>query len=123
MLKNQQIVKRFSESVKLKVLAELSEGKYTKRDLSRKYNVGPSTITDWIHKYDRKDLLNQRVNIESMDELKRIHALEKENAQLKDLLYKKELDKLVQESYLEVAAQRLGMANAEELKKKLDIKP
>jgi hypothetical protein len=54
-----------------------------------------------------------------MDELKRIHALEKENAQLKDLLYKKELEKIVQDSYLQVAAEELGMKDAEELKKKL----
>ena len=123
MLKNQQTIKRFSESVKLKVLSDLSEGKYTKRDLSKMYNVGPSTITDWIHKYGRKDLLNHRINIESMDELKRIHALEKENAQLKDLLYKKELEKIVQDSYLQVAAEELGMKDAEELKKKLAKKP
>ena len=123
MLKNQQTIKRFSESVKLKVLSELSEGKYTKRDLSRMYNVGASTITDWIHKYGRKDLLNHRINIESMDELKRIHALEKENAQLKDLLYKKELEKIVQDSYLQVAAEELGMKDVEELKKKLAKKP
>jgi transposase-like protein len=123
MLKNKQTIKRFSESVKLQVLSELSEGKYTKRELSRMYNVGPSTITDWIHKYGRIDLLNQRINIESMDELKRIHALQKENAQLKDLLFKKNLDQLVLDSYLEVAAKQLGMKDAEELKKKLAPKP
>jgi len=57
-----------------------------------------------------------------MDELSRIHALQKENAQLKDLLIKKDLDQLVLDSYLEVAAKQLGMKNADELKKKLDIK-
>ena len=123
MLKNNQTLRRFSESIKLQVLAELSEGKFTKRELSRKYNVGPSTITDWIRKYGRSDLLNQRVNIESMDELKRIHALQKENEQLKDLLYRRDLEKIVQDSYLEVAAQQLGMKDADELKKKLAPKP
>jgi transposase-like protein len=122
MLKNTQTIKRFSESVKLQVLSELSEGKYTKRELSRMYNVGPSTITDWIHKYGRSDLLNQRITIENMDELKRIHALQKEIAQLKDLLIKKDLDNIVIDSYLEVAAQQMGFKNAEELKKKLATK-
>lgn len=122
MLKNKQTIKRFSESIKLKLLSELSEGKYNKRELSKLYNVHTSTITDWIHKYGRKDLLNQRINIESMDELSRIHALQKENAQLKDLLFNKDLDQLVLNAYLEVAAQQLGMKDAEELKKKLDIK-
>ena len=123
MLKNQQTIKRFSESVKLKVLSELGEGKYTKRELSRIYNVGPSTITDWIHKYQRKDLLNQRVTVESMEELSRIHALQKEIVQLKELLVKKDLDQLVVDSYLEVAAKQLGFKNGEELKKKLATKP
>ena len=122
MLKNKQILKRFSESVKLQVLSELSEGKYTKRELSRMYNVGPSTITDWIHKYGRKDLLNQRVTVENMDELSRIHALQKELAQLKELLIKKDLDNLMISSYLEVAAEALGFKDVEALKKKLDIK-
>jgi transposase-like protein len=49
MLKNDQVIRRFSESVKLKILSELSKGKFTKRELSRIYNVGSSTITDWIH--------------------------------------------------------------------------
>jgi transposase-like protein len=122
MLKNRQTIKRFSESVKLKVLSELSEGKYTKRELCRMYNVGTSTITDWIHKYGRKDLLNQRVTVESMEELSRIHLLQKEISQLKDLLIKKDLDNLMISSYLEVAAEELGFKDAEALKKKLDIK-
>jgi hypothetical protein len=57
-----------------------------------------------------------------MDELKRIHALQKEIAQLKDLLIKKDLDNIVIDSYLEVAAQQMGFKNAEELKKKLATK-
>mgnify|MGYP006291391995 CR=1 FL=1 len=123
MLKNNQTIKRYSESFKLKLLDELSSGKYTKRELSRIYGVGASTITDWIHKYKREDLLNTRLNVETMDELSRIHELEKELEQLKELLIKKDLDKLVLDSYLEVAAQKLGMKDATELKKKLDIKP
>ena len=123
MLKNNQVIRRFSESVKLKVLSELSEGKYTKHELSRMYNVCPSTITDWIHKYKRKDLLNHRVTIESMDELSRIHNLQKEVDQLKNILVQKELDAMVLNSYLTVAAKNLGYKDAEELKKKLNTKP
>ena len=55
--------------------------------------------------------------------LVQIKALEKEIAQFKDLLIKKDLDSLVVNSYLEVAAHKLGYKNVEELKKKLDIKP
>jgi len=85
--------------------------------------MNPSTINEWIKKYDRKDLMNSRVMIETNDEISRLKALQKEIKQLKDLLIKKDLDKLVIDSYLEVAAENLGYKNVEELKKNLNIKP
>jgi transposase-like protein len=123
MLKNKHTVKHFSESIKLKVLSELSEGKYTKRELSKLYNISYTTINDWVHKYKREDLMNHRVTIDTMDDLSRVHTLQKENAKLKDLLVNKDLDLLVLKSYLDVAAEQLGFKDAEELKKKLGIKP
>jgi len=49
--------------------------------------------------------------------------LQKEIKQLKELLIKKDLDKLVMDSYLEVAAEKLGYKDVDELKKNLNIKP
>ena len=46
----------------------------------------------------------------------------KEIEQLKKLVLKKDLDELVNDSYLEVAAQKLGYKNVLELKKKLNSK-
>ena len=43
--------------------------------------------------------------------------------QLKELLIKKDLDKLIDDSYLTVAAKKLGYKDVLELKKKLNIKP
>jgi transposase-like protein len=122
MLKNKQPIRQFSESFKLKILSDLSEGKYTKKELSRLYNIGYTTINDWVHKYKREDLMNQRIIVQTMDELSRIQILQKEIAKLKELLIKKDLDSLVLDSYLDVAAKELGYKNAAELKKKLDIK-
>ena len=123
MLKNRQNIRHFSESFKLKILAELTAGKYTKRELSRLYNIGYTTINDWVRKYKRQDLMNQRITVQTMDELSRIKALQNEIKKLKELLLKKDLNELVLDSYLEVAAKELGYKNAQELKKKLDIKP
>jgi transposase-like protein len=122
MLKDKHTIRHFSESFKLKVLAELSEGKYTKGELSRLYNIGYTTINDWVHKYKREDLMNQRITVNTMDELSRLKAQEKEIAKLKELLIKKDLDALVLDSYLEVAAKELGFKDAAELKKKLATK-
>ena len=122
MYKNDKVVRRFSESFKLKVLEELSTGKYSKRELSQIYGVASSTFNMWIKKYDRKDLMNKRIMIESTDELGRIKALKKEIDLLKELLIKKDIDALIQDSYLEVAAKDLGYKSVKELKKKLNIK-
>lgn len=122
MYKNNKVVRRFSESFKLKVLEELATGKHSKRELSKIYGVASSTFNGWIRKYDRKDLMNQRIMIENTDELGRIKALKKEIEQLKELLIKKDIDALIQDSYLEVAAKDLGYKSAAELKKKLNIK-
>jgi len=123
MYKNDRVTRRYSEPFKLKILAELSTGKYNKYQLGKLYGIAPTTINEWIRKYDRKDLMNTRVKVETKDEISRIKALQKEIEQLKKLLYKKDLDALVLDSYLEVAAEDLGYKSVAELKKKLSIKP
>jgi transposase-like protein len=123
MYKNDKVIRRYSEPFKLKILAELSTGKYTKSELGKLYSIAPTTINEWIRKYERKDLMNTRVKVETKDEITRIKALQKENEQLKKLLLKKDLDQMVEESYLEVAAQKLGYKSVLELKKKLNTKP
>ena len=123
MYKNDGITRRYSEGFKLKVLAELSSGKYNKSELGRFYGINRTTLNKWIEQYDRKDLMNTRILVETNDEIGRIKALQKEVEQLKSLLLKKDLDKLIVDSYLEVAAGNLGYKNVDELKKNLNIKP
>ncbi len=122
MYKNDQITRRYSEGFKLKMLEELSTGKYSKREVYRTYGIPSSTLNDWIRKYERLDLMNTRIMVENQDEITRIKALQKEIEQLKKLVLKKDLEQMVQDSYLEVAAEMLGMKNVSELKKKLNTK-
>ena len=123
MYKNDGYSRRYSKSFKLKVLAELSKGNHSKRQVGLLYGIQPSTINEWIKKYNRKDLMNTRVIVQTDDEISRIKALQKELKQLKELLIKKDLDKMIDDSYLEVAAEKLGYKDVSELKKKLNIKP
>jgi len=44
-------------------LATTLRGNYTKSKLAKIYGINPSTINEWIKKYDRKDLMNARVMI------------------------------------------------------------
>lgn len=120
MYKNEHVTRRYSEGFKLKILSELSGGKYSKRELSRIYGLQSSTVNEWIKKYDRKDLMNTRIMIENIDEITRVKILQQEIEQLKKLLLKKDLDQLVNDSYLEVASELLGYKNVSELKKKLN---
>ena len=121
MYKNDGYVRRYSESFKLKVLDELSKGNHSKRQVGLLYGIQPSTINEWIKKYNRKDLMNTRILVQTDDELTRIKALQKELKLLKELLIKKDLDKLIDDSYLKVAANKLGYKDVLELKKKLNI--
>ena len=57
---NNKILRRYSESFKLKMLTELSQGNYTKSKLDKIYGINPTTINQWIKKYDRKALMNTR---------------------------------------------------------------
>ena len=123
MYRNDKVIRRYSEPFKLKILAELTTGKLNKSQLGKLYGINPTTINEWIRKYNRKDLMNTRVKVETKDEISRITALQKEIKQLKKLLLKKDLDAMVLDSYLEVAAEDLGYKSVSELKKKLPIKP
>ena len=123
MYKNDMVTRRYSEGFKLKILSELSTGKYSKRQLSMVYGLRSSTINDWIRKYDRKELMNTRIMVENQDEISRIKSLQQEIAQLKKMLIKKDLEHLIDDTYLEVAAEHLGYKTVAELKKNLNIKP
>ena len=60
MYKNDRVTRRYSEPFKLKILAELTTGKYNKYQLGKLYGITPTTINEWIRKYDRKDPMNTR---------------------------------------------------------------
>ena len=55
--------------------------------------------------------------MKTKDEITRIKQLQNEIEQLKKLLLKKDMDALIDDSYLEVAAEHLGYKSVLELKK------
>ena len=120
MYKNDKVIRRYSEPFKLKILEELTTGKLNKYQLGKAYGINPTTINEWIKKYNRKDLMNTRITVKTK-EITRIKELQKEIEQLKKLLLKKDMDGMIQDSYLEVAAEDLGYKSVAELKKKLNI--
>ena len=61
--KNEKVIRRYSEPFKLKILVELSTGKYTKSELCKFYSMAPTTVNECIKTYNRKDLMNTRLKV------------------------------------------------------------
>ena len=64
MYKNDRVTRRYSEPFKLKILSELSPEKYFMYELVKLYGMAPSTINEWIRKYECKDLMDTRIMVE-----------------------------------------------------------
>ncbi|MCF1422983.1 hypothetical protein LOK78_14895 [Mangrovimonas sp. AS18] len=69
----------------MKILDELTTEKLNKNQLGKLYGINPTTINEWIRKYERKDLMNTRIKVETKDEITRIKKLQKEIEQLKTM--------------------------------------
>jgi putative transposase len=63
MYRNDKVIRRYSEPVILKIVGELSTGKYSKSEFCKLYSIAPTNVNEWIRKYERKDLMNIRVKV------------------------------------------------------------
>ncbi|HEX9825668.1 MAG TPA: hypothetical protein VGA80_03645 [Flavobacteriaceae bacterium] len=68
MYRNDKVIRRYSEPFKLKILDEITTGRLNKNQLGKLYGIAPTTINEWIRKYNRKDLMNTRIKVETKDE-------------------------------------------------------
>jgi len=73
--------RRYSEAQVFRILKEVDDG-YPVVDTARKHGVSPATIHRWKSKYGGMTL----------SELKRLKALEEENARLKRIIAQQALD-------------------------------
>ena len=121
-LKDGRTVHRYSDSFKLKVLEELSEGKKTKGEIVRHYGLGTGTIYNWMRKFRRLDLYNPKVYIKMPYEKDKVKALQEELAELKEAMLQTQVKALKAESDLEVALEMLGI-NKASFEKKRDAPP
>ena len=125
-LKNNRTLRRYSEAFKFKVLQEISEGRITKKEASRKYGCSEAAIFSWIEKYHRFELYNPSVEIKMPGDKNQVNALKKEVKELKEALVQLQLKNLKAECDLEAAMEVFGFT-AEELAKKAEashsIKP
>jgi transposase-like protein len=112
-------VVRYSEAFKLRLVEDVAGGKYTSLDeASRRNGIrGCSTLSKWLKKYGREDILPKRIRVETMQELDELQAARSRIRELEAALADAHMDYCLERAFLDIACKRLGMST-EELKKK-----
>lgn len=113
---------RYSEAFKQQVISELASGKFNGiAAAARAYGIrGAETITGWLRKYGRGDLMPRRVTITTMAEHDETKALKKRVRDLEKALADTHMKGLLGHAYLDIACERLGL-DVDEFKKKAVI--
>ena len=102
---------RYSEAFKLKVVTELERGEIASIcEANKVYGIrGNSTVSKWIRKYGREDLLPKKVRIETLKERDELKEARKRIRQLEAALADAHIDCSLENSYLRVACERIGV--------------
>jgi len=108
---------------KQQVVGELERGRFgTILEAARHYGIGGSmTVRSWLKRYGRSNLIPKVVRVEKPDEADQIQQLRRQVRQLEEALGKTQLENVLNESFLRIACDRLGV-DVEEFKKKVDTK-
>lgn len=110
---------RYSEAFKQQLISELEAGKFPgPRAAARAYGIrGAATVTGWLRKYSRSDLMPRRVTITTMEEPDEKKALKQRVRELEKALADTHMKELLGEAYLKIACREMGLS-VEEFKKK-----
>jgi transposase-like protein len=109
----------YSEAFKMRVVGEISSGKFASMSQARNaYGIcGKTTIQKWIKKYGREDLLPKRVRIETMAERDELKEAKARIRDLEKALADSHMDYCLERAFLEIACEKMGTTR-DELKKK-----
>jgi transposase-like protein len=114
---------RYSEAYKRQIVKEAESGKYNSlNSLAKAYGIGAmSTVSRWIRKYGRDDLLPRNVRIETLKERDELKAARKRIRELEVAMADGHIEYCLEKGYLQAACDRLGM-DMESFKKKHAMK-
>lgn len=116
MSSEKKVIKRYSESFKLSVLRQISEGRRTIHECSQLYGCSAGAIYKWMHKYDRLDLYGTVMRIEMPDEKRKIKELQQRVAELEKALADTQLERLKAQVERDLALDELGKTPKDFLK-------
>jgi transposase-like protein len=106
-------VPRYSTSIKLKVIKEIEEKKYSVPEAEKVYGISTPTIYRWIREFGKDHLIGKVVHVRTKDELDRVKKLEQDNAKLEKALARAHLKIFTMENLIEVVEEEYNI----ELKK------
>jgi len=115
---------RYSVAFKRQVVAALEGGRFrTIREANEHYGIaGADTVRRWLGQFGKNHLIPRVVRVEKPDEADQIRQLKKQIRQLQEALGKTQMEKVVTESFLEIACEKMGV-DVEAFKKKAATTP
>jgi len=116
---NEKKTIRYSEAFRLNVIGEIETGKFSSPfAAAQAYGIkGAETVTAWLRRYGRTDLMKQKVLITTMEEHDEKKVLRKRVRELEKALADTHMKGLLGEAYLEIACEKLGVAPSDFKKK------
>lgn len=110
---------RYGEAFKRQVVDQIERGEFTGVfQASRCYGIkGSATVSRWVRRYGNEKLLPKQIKIMSRKEIDETLELKKRVRELERALAQTQMLSLLNESYLEIACERMG-TEPESFKKK-----
>lgn len=110
---------RYGEAFKRQVVDEIGSGKFSgAAAASRAYGIrGATTVSSWMRRYGREDLIAKRVNITTVQEQDENKRLKKRVHELEKALADAYMSGQLKGSYLQLACEQMGV-DVETFKKK-----
>ncbi len=102
---------RYSEAFKRQVVDEIARGKFTSPYKAQQaYGIrGQTTVTKWIRKYGRDDLLPKRIRVETMEEIDQLKEARRRIRELEAALADAHIDNCLEHAFLEIACERMDV--------------
>ena len=115
----QKVFYRYSMAFRRQVVDDIEAGRFSSLNQAREhYGIGNcQTIGKWVRRFGRNEILGKVVRVEKPDEKDQIRELKQRVKNLEQLLGRKEAQKVMAETFLEMACDEMGR-DIEEFKKK-----
>ncbi len=101
---------RYSEAFKRQVVNEISDGKFSSCfKAERAYDIrGAATVSRWVQKYGRDDLLPKLIRVETLKEVSELKKARKRIRVLEAALADAHIDGCLEHAFLEIACERMN---------------